>query len=427
MTSRAWYLIVLSVSLVILALFTRIGAYLLLALPLLIYLAAGIITTPEDIKVQVDRTLSKNVLHQDEQVIVSHQVTNHGAALEEVRLETEIAERMKIVEEDQGDYFPLPAGSQHRFNFTLSALRGKYVLPDPVLIINGPSGLFETKFQIRANTTLTIMPEVARLGPMPIRPPQTRGFAGPIPSRMGGTGIDFFDVREFTPGDPFQRINWRLTARRDNEIYINQHEVERIADVGIMIDARHNSNLPGENDSLFEFSTQAAASLAATLLNAGNRVGLLVFGYGLQRVIPGYGRRQLNRILRALARAETGQSYSLNHLASIPARLFSPHSQLIVITPLIDIDPGIFVSMKINGYDVIEVSPNPIPYEEKCLASGPHLATSARLAGVERKLTLHRLMRAGIPVMDWNVEDRLEDVYQRFVPTLIMYTRQARR
>lgn len=90
---------------------------------------------------------------------------------------------------------------------------------------------------------LLILPEIRKLGRIAIRPMRTRFYAGQTPSRQSGSGTDFFGVRMYQPGDPLRAINWRLSARHPRWIFANEYESERIADVGLILDARKRSDV----------------------------------------------------------------------------------------------------------------------------------------------------------------------------------------
>jgi uncharacterized protein (DUF58 family) len=104
-----------------------------------------------------------------------------------------------------------------------------------------------------------------------------------------------------------------------------------VADVGIVLDGRLRTNEFARGHSLFEYSVQAAASLADALLNQGNRVGLLLYASYLGWTLPGYGKIQRERILHALANARTGESQVFSDLEHIPTRLFPPESDICLV------------------------------------------------------------------------------------------------
>lgn len=245
---------------------------------------------------------------------------------------------------------------------------------------------------------------------IPIRPRRTRGFAGPIPSRQAGSGTDFFGVRTYEPGDPQRWINWRLSARHPREIFVNDFEQERIADVGIILDARERTNVSIGEDSLFEYAIEATSALADMFLTDGNRVGLLVYGRGSERTFPGYGKHQREQILRALARAKIGNSLVFDNLDYLPTRSFPAKSQIVLVSPLCEDDPPVLSRIRARGYEVLVVSPDPVQFEAEHMPDDDFTATALRLAQIERSLWIHQIKRLGIPVIDWQVQFPLDTV-----------------
>ena len=249
-----------------------------------------------------------------------------------------------------------------------------------------------------------VVPEVIRLRRVEIRPRRTQVYAGQIPARQGGAGVEFYGVREYQPGDPTRWINARATARNPQNLFVNQFEQERVADVGIILDARRQSDVRTHDGALFEYAIQAAGALADTFLHRGNRVGLLMYGRSLDWTLPGYGKVQRERILRALARAETGDLPVLERLDYLPTRLFPARSQIVLISPLLPHDLEMLASLRARGYQLLVISPDPIGFEQRDLSEQPETATATRLAQIERALLLQRCRRTGITVIDWPTE-----------------------
>jgi uncharacterized protein (DUF58 family) len=235
-----------------------------------------------------------------------------------------------------------------------------------------------------------------------------------IPARAGGSGTDFFGVREYQPGDPPSSINWRASARYVDTLYANEYQQERVADVGIVLDGRQRTNDFARGHSLFEYSVQAAASLADALLNQSNRVGLLLYASYLGWTFPGYGKIQRERILHALANAKTGESQVFSDLGYIPTQLFPPESQIVFVSPLSDEDLKPLIQLRAQGYDVLVVSPNPIKFELSYLSSSnQNVDLAGRVINMERLLLLQKLERANVHVLDWDVKEPFDLVVRR--------------
>ena len=234
--------------------------------------------------------------------------------------------------------------------------------------------------------------------------------------------MDFYGVREYQIGDSPRRINWRISSRHEHEFYSNEFEQEAIADVGLILDSRKQVNLVEDNATLFEYSVLAAASIADAILQEGHRVSLLVYGFGMERVYPGYGKVQKKRIMRALAQAEPGDNYALESLVYLPTRLFSARSQIILISPLGSDDLPPLLRLRSHGYEVMAVCPDPLDYGVRLRSqrlhaqrpqaknsrtinteTGEHHPSVLRLAEIERAMLFGNLRRAGIQVVDWKV------------------------
>src|SRR5262249_51280849 len=235
-----------------------------------------------------------------------------------------------------------------------------------------------------------------RLRRAEIRPRRTHVYAGQISARQGGPGIEFYGLREYQPGDPTRWINARATARNPQTLFVNEYEQERVADVGLILDARRQSDVRTRDGALFEYSIQAAAALADTFLHRGNRVGLLMYGRSLDWTLPGYGKVQRERILRALARAETGDLPVLEKLDYLPTRLFPARSQIVLISPLLSHDLEMLASLRARGYQVLVISPDPISFDQRGLAAQAETATAMRIAPLERARLRQRWRLNGI-------------------------------
>jgi uncharacterized protein (DUF58 family) len=150
---------------------------------------------------------------------------------------------------------------------------------------------------------------------------------------------------------------------------------------------------------------QAAASIADALLNQGNRVGLLLYASYLGWTFPGYGKVQRERILHALANAKTGESQVFSDLVHLPARLFPPESQIVLVSPLSEDDLKPLVQLRAQGYEVMVLSPNPVKFELSHLPANETIQLAGRVIRMERALLLQRMGRAGIHVLDWDVTE----------------------
>lgn len=381
-----------------------------IAVPLVVYLGAVYLYQPRPPELTLRRTLSDAYVPLDAEVQVTLTVANSGEDLDEVRVVDHVPAGLQVVEGSADALLTLRSGEQDELTYTVKGARGAYRFQSVGVTLQEHLGLFSRQQRFPVHSRLSILPGVPSMRRIPIRPRRTRGYAGPIPSRQAGSGVDFFGVRSYEPGDPRRWINWRLSARHPTEIFVNDFEQERIADVGLILDARERTNIIIEGDSLFEHAVEATAALADMFLSDGNRVGLLIYGRGIERTFPGYGKHQRERILRSLARAKIGGSLVFDSLDYLPTRSFPAKSQIVLVSPLCEDDPPVLSRMRARGYEVLVVSPDPVQFEDRTIPNDQLGATALRLARAERSLWMHQLKRLGIPVIDWQVEMPLDAV-----------------
>ncbi|MFN2200957.1 MAG: DUF58 domain-containing protein [Caldilineaceae bacterium] len=414
---RLLFLSLLVYGLIITGVTTLHGNALALAMPLVIYLVAAFVFSPEKPRLVIKRTLSTTIVHHGAPATVTVKIHNQGTQLEEVLIEDVMPQGLTITDGDPWVQLSLPADGEAEFSYTVEGKRGNYSFRYLRVTVNEHLGLFRHQGWLEVNSNLMVLPELLRLEHLDIRPLRTRGYAGPIPSRLAGSGTDFFGVREYQLGDPLRWINWRTSARHQHALFTNEFEMERIADVGLILDARQNNNVVVGNDSLFEYAICATAGLAEAFINDGNRVGMLVYGRGLEMTYPGYGKVQRERIMQALAHAKTGDSLVFESLDYLPVRFFPAKSQIVLVSPLRDEDLAILTRLRARGYQVLVISPDPVAFEARKFTEGvaptevgESIQLALRITRVERELMLRRLRRVGIQIINWQVDQPFANV-----------------
>jgi uncharacterized protein (DUF58 family) len=416
MTTRSfWILSGLVAIMVVGGLLTVKSELIALALPLMTYLVVAVFFAPGGQKLEGRRVMSTDRITQGMDFTVSLQVRNENARIEELHLSELSPLQYRVLEGETSHITLLNPGESIHYEYTLQSWRGNYRFEGLLARVMDPFGMFEIQEQLPAAGDVLVYPEVTSLKPIPIRPPQTKGFSGPISSRKSGTGMDFFGVRQYHLGDSLRHVNWKKSVRHTTALFTNEYEQERIADVGLILDARPHSDISFQGQRLFEYSVRATASLAEMFLNEGHCLSLLVYSTAILRVFPGYGKVQRERILRALASAETGINYAMEHLRYFPARLLPPRGQLVYISPLVASDLEPLLRFRVQGYHLLVVSPDPLYFEQQGESdeSQPDYQLAVRFAKIERDLLRRNLNRAGIQVVDWKADQPLSTVLEQ--------------
>ncbi len=411
MSSRA-LISLLAYGLFVAGLATRNGGLLTLALPLIVYLAAGLLYAPDMPSLRAERSLSADRVPTGTPVEVTLIITNTGVQLEDVSFEDRLPRGTTLVEGSNRLLATLAPNASATISYTLQGARGSYHFSGVLVQVHEYLGLFTRRSLLDAPGHVLVLPELIRLRQVAIRPRRTRVYNGMIPARQGGPGIEFFGVREYQPGDPTRWINARASARNQQTLFVNEFEQERATDVCVILDVRRSSDVRVGDQSLLEHSVRAAAALADVLLGRGNRVGLLIYGSSFDWTVPGYGKVQRERILHALARAQLGDSLAFAQLDDMPTRIFVPRSQLVLISTLIDSDVAVLGKLRARGFQLLVVSPDPVAFE---LSESPQLETyalAARIAQLDRGQRLAQLRQAGVQLVNWQVTVPLHQMAQ---------------
>lgn len=123
--------------------------------------------------------------------------------------------------------------------------------------------------------------------------------SGAYRSRFRGGGIEFSEVREYTPGDDARRVDWNVSARY-NDLFVKEFVEEKELNVYVIMDLS-SSNDFGFKKSKKELGFEISASLMFSALKNNDRVGMGLFTTRLEKFVPAKkGKKHMMEILRQL-------------------------------------------------------------------------------------------------------------------------------
>lgn len=125
-------------------------------------------------------------------------------------------------------------------------------------------------------------------------------FAGEYLSTFKGQGIEFSEVREYTPGDDVRSIDWNVTARAGKP-YIKKYNEERELTLMIACDVSASGKFGSTDKLKQEIAAELAALFAFSALHNSDKVGLLLFSDQIELFVPPKkGQKHILRLIREL-------------------------------------------------------------------------------------------------------------------------------
>ena len=151
------------------------------------------------------------------------------------------------------------------------------------------------------------------------------GFAGAYQSVFKGRGMNFEEVREYTPGDEIRSIDWNVTARM-NTPYVKKFTEEREMTVMLLVDVSASGNYGSIENSKRELAAEVASILAFSAIQNNDKVGLILFSDEVELFIaPKKGRLHTLRLIREMLyfepnRRGTNLAVALDYLNKVITR-----------------------------------------------------------------------------------------------------------
>ncbi|MFC7080291.1 DUF58 domain-containing protein [Halorussus caseinilyticus] len=171
-----------------------------------------------------------------EEVAVTLTVRNEGeSALADVRVVDGVPDELAVVSGSPRAAVALRPGEEATCSYSVVAKRGDYDFDDPAVRVRTASGTDRATTEIPAagETTLSCSRSVSD---PPFGRPSLRRV-GTHTTDSGGEGVEFHSTREYRPGDPVSRVDWRRFAKTGDLTTVEFRE-ERAARTVVVVDAR---------------------------------------------------------------------------------------------------------------------------------------------------------------------------------------------
>jgi uncharacterized repeat protein (TIGR01451 family) len=382
------------------------------------------LTGPPAVELSVTRRLDPESPSAGETVDVTTTVRNDGDdPLFDLRLIDGVPPMATVESGSPRCGTALRPGEEATVEYAIEVDRTTHRFRPVLAIARDASGAIEVETTVAEET---VVQGVGRVPEVPLRT-RSRRRSGRLLTDEAGSGVEFHRTREYEPGDPAGRIDWRQYARTGELTAIDFRE-ERLAEVVVCVDARpaaYRARSPGEPHAV-AYAVGSAGRVGEALFAADHRVGLAALGRDRCWLRPGAGNDHEDRYHRRLATdaafdaalptdgATAGPSLLRrlvgadespvaaepsvdSQLATIRAQL-GADTQLLFLTPLGDDDASWIAQVLERSGAAVTVLSADVTSDD---------TAGGRLARIERDNRIHALRNSGIPVVEWDPDERL--------------------
>ena len=282
---------------------------------------------------RVRRTCADRVFENDP-LRVQLEVTNSGRL---PRFLVNVEEALpQFMEADEERDFMIPTlwpGESVVLTYTARARkRGVYTWSSVEASASDPFGVFQRFVPIEARGEAVVYPKPLDLnGSLAQSGIELRGMSAGERARGSESGLEFYGIRDYAPGDDLRRIHWPTTARH-GRLTVVEFDRGASGNVAVVLDTMAGTEFGGGVESSLDVGVRAAASLIHGAL-AGDGVGFLA-------VAPADGPlwvavEQIHReyeILEVLARVSADGTLPASALLQWAAGHLDPGANVVLIT-----------------------------------------------------------------------------------------------
>ena len=241
---------------------------------------------------------------------------------------------------------------------TPAVRRGRYHLGPVTLRSGDPLGIFEFTRPIAGYHNLLVYPATYAIPGFQLPPGHAPG--GKVARfRTHYLTTNVASVRDYAPGDSFNRIHWPSTART-GRLIVKEFELDPTSDVWLLLDLDETWHIarPWQSPNLYappgpdardrtkkeppllpatvEYAIAAAASIAQRYLVERRAVGLITYAPQRQILQLERGHRQFTKILETLAVVEPAASASFERVLVAEGHFISRNTTVVAITASVD-------------------------------------------------------------------------------------------
>ncbi len=221
-------------------------------------------------------------------------VENEGSSSVMVVLRESSNDQRAVVEPEEY-LVELGPGEEALVEFRVRAAPGLHVLGRIEALVSDPLGLFEASLIVDERLFLYVIPATV----------EGRGFSAKL-ERHGveevysrlyrGVSLEFYEIREYIPGDDPRRIVWSATART-GRLMVREDLVELSAKTHIVIDLSREMWIGEPGNTPGDHAMRIALTIAKLIARGSSVIGFTVFDGEVWHIEPPqHGHRAVQRL-----------------------------------------------------------------------------------------------------------------------------------
>ena len=174
--------------------------------------------------------------------------------------------------------------------------RGSFFIERCYFRVRSPYGFWNARSSTQCRSEIRVYPDLMTERRNLAAIFLNRGNFGVHAQRQIGQGRDFEKLREYIPGDSFDDIHWKATAKRGRPI-TKLYQIERTQEIYVVVDSSRLSarRLETGGDTALERFITAALALGLVAERQGDLFGVLTFSDRIRSFVrAGGGRSHYN-------------------------------------------------------------------------------------------------------------------------------------
>lgn len=249
--------------------------------------------------------------------------------------------------------------AEHRFHVTAPVRGPQHV--GPATVRNwSPVRLWARDQAVSREDGVEVVPRAQDIKQFGLLSKVVKPMQGRFTVNRPGQGFDFFTLRQYHSGDTMRDVNWKASARKDDELIVNQRQMETHSELLILLDARVVSGVGPIGQTPLDRGCRVALGLFADAVASRDTVRFLAYGDGLTELPPGRGDR-VTTLETVLARLGAAGTVSLEAAWQKTKSDMKSHGPVVVVSS-VEADgtaPRAVADMLGRGHPVTLLSPRP--------------------------------------------------------------------